>query len=262
MDFGIAGKRAIVTGGSSGIGRCCAVELAREGVQVCIVGRDLPRLAESVSMTRDAGCEGFSVSADLSTAEGCQASYDAAFQRMGGADILINSAGAALPSPVLSLQTSQIDSALGLKLYAALRMSQHVIPGMRAQKWGRIVNIAGLAGAQPDVINLPTSFANVTMMNLTRSLSDEVAGDGVLVNVICPGRTNTPRTAARYQAQAAQQGISLEQYLKENVGDLPAGRIAEPEEVARVATFLSSEPCSYVFATAVYMEGGSRRSTP
>jgi len=251
-----------VTGGSSGIGRACAVELARESAQVCVVGRDRGRLEESVALTREAGREGISVAADLSTEAGCRSAFDACIEALGGVDILVNSAGAAQPSPVLKMRPSEVSEALELKLFSCLTLSQLVVPGMRERKWGRIVNIAGFAGANPDANNLPTSFANVAMMNLTRGLSDEVAGDGILVNAVCPSRTNTPRTAARYRAQAERLGITIEEFLKRDVESFPAGRICEPEEVAKVVAFLASEACTYVFGNAIYMDGGARRATP
>lgn len=262
MDLGLKDKRAIVTGSSSGIGRACAVELAREGVTVCIVARDKTRLTETVAMTKDAGREGFAVSADPSTEAGCRQAFEAAVQRMGGVDILVNSAGAAQPAPVLEMSTSVIDDALELKLYSALRMSQLVVPGMRTQHWGRIVNIAGAAGTNPGADTLPVSFANVTMLNLTRGLSDEVSGDGILVNVICPGRTNTPRTWERFRSQAEREGRSIEDVLLDTGREFPAGRICEPDEIGRVVCFLASEACSYVYASAIYMDGGARRGIP
>ena len=262
MDLGIKGKRALVSGGSSGIGRACAVELAREGATVCVVGRDQGRLAEAVEELKQAGTEGFAVAADLSIAAGCRQAFEACDQRMGGVDIFVSSAGAAQPAPVLELDPSRVDEALGLKLYSAIRLSQLVVPGMRAQHWGRIVYIAGAAGSSPDAENLPVSFANITMMNLTRSMSDAVSRDGILVNVICPGGVNTPRTWARREAQARREGRTVQDLLKDAGSLLPAGRIAEPEEIARMAAFLSSEPCSYVFASAIYMDGGGRRGTP
>jgi NAD(P)-dependent dehydrogenase (short-subunit alcohol dehydrogenase family) len=262
MDLGLDGKRALVSGGSSGIGRACAVQLAREGVRVCIVGRDAARLEESVRLTREAGCEGFAVAADLSAEAGCRSAFEAAQARMGNVDILVNAAGAAQPAPVLELKGSQIDEALGLKLYSCLRLSQLAVPGMREQKWGRIVNIAGHAGTSPDPVNLPTSFANITMMNLTKGLSDEVARDGILVNVVCPGRTNTPRTWQRYQAQAERLGLTMEQFLEQDARSLPARRIAEPEDIALTVCYLVSEACTYVFSSAIYMDGGARQATP
>jgi 3-oxoacyl-[acyl-carrier protein] reductase len=262
MDLGIGGKVAIVTGGSSGIGRACAVELAREGVRVCFVGRDLARLEETRVLTAKAGAEGFAVQVDLSTAEGCKTVVDACVESFGGVDILVNNAGSAQPAPVLDMPIETVQSAFELKLYGYIRMSQLVIPHMRRKGWGRIVMVAGAAGTSPAAENLPASFANIGILNLTRSLTDEVAGDDILVNAVCPGGVNTPRAHSRYQRRADAEGKSMEQVVEEAGRELPAGRIAEPEDIARVVAFLASEPCSYVYASAIYMDGGFRRATP
>jgi 3-oxoacyl-[acyl-carrier protein] reductase len=262
MDLGIKDKVAIVTGASSGIGWSCAVELAREGAKVCAVGRNQERLAGVLREMQALGAEAITVSADLSTEEGCRSAVDACVQRFGSVEILINVAGAAQPHHVLTLPTSMIDDALSLKTYGYLRLSQLCVPYMQRKQWGRIVNIAGAAGSSPDAINLPVSFANVTVMNLTHSLSDVVAKDGILVNVICPGGVDTPRTRARRQPEAERTGRSMDDILADAGKELPAGRIGRPEEIAKVAAFLASEPCSYVFASAIYMDGGHRRATP
>jgi len=137
-----------------------------------------------------------------------------------------------------------------------------VIPVMRQKRWGRIVNVAGAAGTSPTPDSMSASLANVGMLNLSRALTDEVAGDNILVNSVCPGGTNTPRAHARYRARAEREGLTMEQVIANEGKELPAGRICEPEEVARVVCFLASEACSYVQASAIYMDGGARRSTP
>jgi 3-oxoacyl-[acyl-carrier protein] reductase len=139
---------------------------------------------------------------------------------------------------------------------------QLAIPYMRRQQWGRIVMVAGAAGTSPTAENLPASFANVTVLNLTRALSDEVAPDGILVNAVCPGGTDTPRARARWRLRAEREGRGIEEVKAESGRELPAGRVAEADEVARVVCFLCSEACSYVFASAIYMDGGFRRATP
>ncbi len=202
------------------------------------------------------------VSADLTSIDGCKRVVDAAADKFGGVDILINSAGAAQRSDVLDLDTELLSEALGLKTYSYLRMAQLVIPHMKKNGWGRIVNIAGGAGASPARGNLPTSFANITVLNATRALSDAVSGEGILVNAICPGTTNTQRTRDRLQARADKEGKSVDDLLKEEGRKLPAGRVAEPDEIARVACFLCSEANSYIFGSSIYMDGGSRRGTP
>ncbi len=262
MDFGWKGKRAIVTGGSRGIGRACALELAREGAKVCVTARDERALESVVKDLNKAGGEGIFVSADLTSIDGCKRVVDAAADKFGGVDILINAAGAAQGSDVLDLDTELLSEALGLKTYGYLRMSQLVIPHMKKNGWGRIVNIAGGAGTSPARGNLPTSFANITVLNATRALSDAVSGEGILVNVICPGTTNTQRTRDRLQARADKEGKSVDDLLKEEGGKVPAGRVAEPEEIARVACFLCSQANSYMFGSSIYMDGGSRRGTP
>jgi NAD(P)-dependent dehydrogenase (short-subunit alcohol dehydrogenase family) len=268
MDLGIEGKRALVTGASSGIGRCCAIELAKEGARVCAVARNQKRLAAVVDEITKAGGEAFAVSADLSSDAGCREAMAAIAARWGGVDILVNVAGAAQNAHVLEELTPEvIDDALGLKLYSYLRLSQLAFPYMRAQHWGRIVNIAGAAGTGPTATNLPASFANVTILNMTRALSDVGVRDGILVNTICPGLTNTPRTREhrRVAAQRAGKAVDeaeIEAEIAKAAGALPAGRMCEPEEVARMTCFLASEACSYVQASAIYMDGGARRATP
>jgi 3-oxoacyl-[acyl-carrier protein] reductase len=262
MDLGINGKVALVTGGSSGIGQCCAVELANEGAAVCYVARSPERLAVTQKLIEGVGGAGFAVEADLSTEDGCRHAFDACMERFGRVDILVNNAGSAQRSHVLDMPVSVLQHGIELKLFAALRMTQMVIPVMQAGRWGRIVNIAGAAGTSPAADNIPPGLANVGMLNLSRAFQDEVARDNILVNSICPGITVTPRAHARYSAQAEREGRTSAEVIAYEGSLLPAGRPCEPEEVARVVCFLASDVCSYVHASAIYMDGGARRATP
>lgn len=262
MDLGLNGKKAIVTGGNRGIGRCCALALAREGARVCITARDQALLDNVVGEIRDAGSEGHAVAADLTSLAGCQGAVDETVGQFGGVDILVNCAGAAQGGDILTMSTELLDDALGLKSYGYMRMSQLVIPHMKQNGWGRIVHIAGGAGASPTAENIPLSVANIAILNMTRALSDAVAKDGILVNAICPGLTNTQRARSLQQATAEKEGCDVEAILQRIGSKLPAGRIAEPKEIAQVVAFLASEPCSYVFGSSIYMDGGDRRGTP
>ena len=262
MNLGIEGKRAIVTGGSRGIGRCCAIALAREGASVCVVARDQPRLYRVVEQITDQKVIGHFAVADLSTSDGCRAAVEQSIVALGGVDILINCAGAAQMDDVLKVSAETIDRALSLKSYGYLRMAQLVIPFMRRNRWGRIVNIAGASGASPERGNLPVSLANAAVLNMTRSLSDAVAADGILVNTICPGLTNTERARKLHVTRAAAENRNVAELIIEAGRGLPSGRIAEPEEIAEVAVFMASGACSYVFGSSIYMDGGARRSTP
>jgi NAD(P)-dependent dehydrogenase (short-subunit alcohol dehydrogenase family) len=262
MDFGLKGKRVIVTGASKGIGKACAFALAGEGARVCATARSDGLLTQVVKDIEDAGGTGMWVSADLKLLEGCNKVVDGCVEKWGGVDVLINVAGAAKTGDILDLDVDLISDGLAVKSFGYLRMSQLVIPYMQKQSWGRIVNVGGGAGASPNRTNIPTSIANIAVQNTTRALSDAVSGDGILVNVICPGVTNTERARNFHQARAEKEGRSVEDVINEVGSKLPAGRIAESDEVAKVACFFSSEACSYVFASSIYMDGGTRRATP
>ncbi len=262
MDLGLKGKIAIVTGASRGIGRECAIALAKEGARLCVTARDEALLAKAAEDVNAAGGEGMFVSSDLTTQAGCEKTVEACAERFGGVDVLVNSAGAARGGDILTLDAEFITEALSLKTYGYLRMSQLVIPHMRKSGWGRIVNVAGGAGTSPARGNIPTSAANVTVLNNTRALSDAVAGEGIQVNAVCPGMTNTRRARDLMRAPAEKAGKDVEEFLKEVGARTPAGRIAEPEEVANVVVFLASAACSYVNGSSIYMDGGARRGTP
>ena len=262
MDLGLSGKRAIVTGGSRGIGRQCALALAREGVHVCIAARTQDVLNQVLAELEQTGHQGHAVAVDLTTQTSCEKVVQETIDRFGGVDILVNNVGAAQNADILELAPELIDDALALKTYSYLRMSQLVIPYMRENRWGRIINIAGAAGTSPTRSNIPTGAANITILNITRALSDAVAVDGILVNTVCPGLTNTGRARTQQGVRAQREGRDIEELLQALGQELPAGRIAEPVEIANVVTFLASEACSYMFGSALYMDGGKRRATP
>ncbi len=262
MDLGLGRKISIVTGASRGIGRECAMELAKEGSTVLITARNEVLLSETVDQILEEGGNADFVSADLSSQDGCRKVVDACIDKFGSVDVLVNCAGAAKGGDILELDVSLINDALALKSYGYLRLAQMVIPYMKEKKWGRIVNVAGGAGASPTRGNIPTSLANITILNMTRAISDAIAGEGILINTVCPGMTNTQRARDIYESRAKNEGRDVEEILSEIGSSLPAGRICEPEEVGSVVAFLASEKCSYVFGSSIYMDGGARRSTP
>ena len=262
MNLGLKGKRAIITGASRGIGKACALALAAEGAEVCITARNQKLLAEIQNDINSSLGKCIFVVADLTEISECKKVVDYCNNNFGGIDILINVAGAAGGGDILDLSAESITGALSLKSYGYLRMSQLVVPHMKKNHWGRIVNIAGAAGVSPNRANIPTSVANAVVLNTTRALSDAVSKDGILVNVICPGITNTERARDIQKVRADKEGVNIEELLIQLGESLPAGRIAEPDEIANVACFLSSEVCSYVYGSSIYMDGGSRRSTP
>jgi NAD(P)-dependent dehydrogenase (short-subunit alcohol dehydrogenase family) len=259
MDLRIRGRAAVVTGGSKGIGRACVEELLAEGADVCAVSRDITPLDDLVTT---AGGRLVTATCDLTTVAGCDRAVRTCLETFGQIDILVNCAGSAGMGNVLALSREDIDRALLLKFHGYLRMAQRVAPSMKQHGWGRIVNVAGSAGTSPTADNLPTSLANIAVHNLTRALSDELAPWGIQVNLVAPGLTLTDRAVALFSSQAKLQDRSPEELIDAAGARLPAGRPADPAEVARVVSFLASEASSYVHASALYMDGGARRATP
>jgi len=259
VDLGIAERPALVTGGSSGIGLACVRQLLAEGARVCAVSRDVSPLSDLLA---EHPRRLVTASCDLTTVQGCDDAVAACTEAFGGVDILVNNAGAARGGHVLALDRDDIEEAMLLKLHGYLRMAQRVAPSMKSRGWGRIVMVAGSAGTSPTADNLPLSLANIGVHNLARSLTDELTPYGVLVNVVAPGMTLTPRATRLLTDLSTARGTTPDEALAAIVSGLPARRAAEPDEVAAAICFLASEAASYVHASVLYLDGGARRATP
>ena len=262
MDLNINNKVAIITGGSRGIGLACAIELAKEGAKIVIAAQSEKNLKNAINLIKKHTDDCIYVSANLSNKDGCEKVVKEAIKKFNTIDILINNVGAANEENVLTLTRETIEGAANLKTYSYLTMSQLVIPYMQKNQWGRIVNIAGGAGTSPNAYNLPLSFANAAVLNMTRALSNQVSRDNILVNVICTGATNTDRARELIRGRMNAENDNIEEAIQQLGNSLPARRIAEPEEIAKMATFLSSNACTYVFGSSIYMDGGSRKASP
>ena len=188
MDLGIKGRRAIVTGGGSGIGFETARQFLEEGVRVLIAGRT----ADKINKARDdlatkTGGEVHAVQADMTKEDDIKRMVDTAKEKLGGVDILINNAGTMYSGRFAVLDDDELKNQLETKLFGFLRAIRLVYPLMKAQKWGRIVNTIGGAGKEPDPYMFGSGMTNSALLNLTKSLSTEFGEDNVLVNAICPG---------------------------------------------------------------------------
>jgi NAD(P)-dependent dehydrogenase (short-subunit alcohol dehydrogenase family) len=194
MDLKLTDKRALITGASLGIGRAVADELAREGCDLALVARDEKRLAH---VARDiAAASGRKVSAvagDIARTDAIPALVDQACAALGGIDILVNNAGSTPEDGIARLDFDEWRHSVELKLFGYARFAQCVLPGMQAQKWGRIVNIIGRSGHQPRPVYLAGGSINAGLLNLTKALAEAGAKDNVLVTGVNPGPIDTPR---------------------------------------------------------------------
>jgi 3-oxoacyl-[acyl-carrier protein] reductase len=254
MQIDLSGRSALVTGGSSGLGRAIALRLAASGARVAILARDGERVAAAAAEAADRGPGARGFSCDITDAGALDATMDevlASFERI---DILVNNAGSSFRRPVEDLSREAMIADLDLKLFAGVRLVQRVLPGMRAGRWGRIINVTAIVGKTPDAGSAPTSFSRAAGITLTKSLSCELAPDNILVNALCVGKIKSGQWERRHAAQAG--GQSYEDFLRPTAELIPLKRLGEAEEFANVACFLASDAASYVTGCAINVDGG------
>jgi 3-oxoacyl-[acyl-carrier protein] reductase len=257
MDFGLKGRVAVVAASSRGLGKACALELAREGARVVICARDAESLAAAADEIRTAtGAEVLAIQVDLTVAAQFQHLADEALRRFGRIDVLVTNNGGPPAGYFSDFDDEAWLAAYQLTLMSAVRLIRAVLPAMRAQQWGRIVNITSVSVKQPIDNLLLSNVYRSGVIGLAKTLSSQVACDGITVNNVAPGYTRTDRIVELARARAAEQGKTVEQALAETTVSCPMGRMGEPEELAAVVAFLASERASYVTGTTILVDGG------
>lgn len=260
MDLQLKGKRALVTGGSRGIGKAIARELAREGADVAILARDRARLeACAAELRKETGCNIVAVIVDTNDdASVKQAVAQAVKGLRGGMDILINAAaqpgGYGVPPRLADLSTDFFQSEMNTKVMGYIRCAREVAPHMKQQGWGRIINISGLAARGSG--NAVGSMRNVSVAALTKNLADELGPHGINVTVVHPGLTRTERTADKVKEQAGKQGISEADVEKQMAAHNSINRIIDAADVASVVAFLASPRSIAINGDTIAAGGG------
>ena len=262
MDLGISGRRALVTGGSLGIGRATAAELASEGVDVAIVARDKDRLeaaAQELS-SNTAGNTGrrvIAIAGDMGNADDIERVFKQASASLGSIDILVNNAGSSPAGRIEDLDDETWMAAFELKFMGYMRLARAVLPAMRAQGWGRIVNIIGGGGHSPRPGYILGGAYNAALINFTRALGKSAAPDGVLVNGINPSSIDTPRWATLMEQRSKFEGKSPAEINAGIEANIPVGRLGRSEDIAGLVTFLCSERAEFLAAININADGGS-----
>jgi 3-oxoacyl-[acyl-carrier protein] reductase len=257
MDLGIKGRRAIVTGASSGIGFETARLFLEEGVRVLITGRNADKLAKARDQLAKTGGEVHAVAADMSKDDDIKRMIEIAKEKLGGVDILINNAGTMYSGRFAVLDDAEMQKQLDTKLFGFLRAIRLVYPMMKAQRWGRIVNTIGGAGKEPDPYMFGSGMTNSALLNLTKSLSTEFGEDNVLVNAICPGWVATDLWKRNAEGLRQDLGAKTEEEARKLAARKNSlNRFGRPEELANATVFLCSERASYITGVSLNMDGG------
>ena len=248
MDFELSGRTALVTGASQGIGRGVARLLALQGVKVAGVARRVELVeALSAEVVRDGGHPIVAIGIDLQEDGAAERLADEAARRVGPIDILMNVAGQSRPLPFDATQ-AQWEEGMRLNFYTVRQLTHALVPGMRARRWGRVVNFTGTS--EPRMLNAAFT-AKAAVHVWAKGLSREVAADGVTVNCLAPGRIRSEQISRRYPTPEAER-----EYAE---AEIPMRRFGEPAEIAAVAAFLASPMASYVTGTVIAVDGGSSR---
>jgi 3-oxoacyl-[acyl-carrier protein] reductase len=259
MDLGLAGKRALVLSSSRGLGRGVAESLAAEGANVMMTARSGDRLQAAVEAINARGQgRAHAFVADLKA--DVEKIHAAAMEALGGIDILVANTGGPPARTALNVQPDEWMPQFEAMVVPVFRLAALVLPGMRERKFGRILTIAS-TGVQQPIPNLVISNAlRSSIVGWSKTLSAEVAKDGITVNVVLPGRIETDRTGELDAANAKAQGKTVEQVAEASRTMIPAARYGRVQEFADVVCFLASERASYVTGSSIRVDGGSVRS--
>jgi 3-oxoacyl-[acyl-carrier protein] reductase len=257
MDLGLKDKVALVAGGSQGLGKAVAKELAREGAQVAICAledQSLPQAKNEIA--GECGSEVLAIGADLTDTEQARYCVRQTIERFGRVDILVNNAGGPPGSDFLEIDDDLWEYGFRLNLLSTIILTREVLPLMKQKKWGRIINMTSISVKQPIDGLILSNTIRSGVIGLAKTLSTELAPFNITVNSVCPGYTLTDRVSNLARATAQKEGSTAEAVIKRWESSIPMGRLGTPEEFAALVVFLASARSSYITGAAIQIDGG------
>jgi 3-oxoacyl-[acyl-carrier protein] reductase len=259
MDLGLAGKIALITGGTSGIGLAVAQKLAAEGCTVAICGRDKAKLDAAVTALKSPGAKGFI--ADLRQPKQVAALIDNVVKAFGGIDVVVSNAGTHVPGRLDEIAPEKLLAHFETKVLGPWELARCVAPVMRKRGGGRLILMIGQAGKVPQANGIASTVVNAAQHAFVKSLSDDLAPSGILVNAVCPSRIKSPLTHALGTLHnEVYYGRSLEQQESKWGAEVPLGHWGTPEDVADAVAFLASSRAGFIVGANIDVDGGHQRS--
>ena len=260
MDLGLAGKAVLVAASSKGLGKASALALAREGARVTICARTEADLADAAGqITRETGAEVLAVPADLTSTAGIRAVVAATAERFGGVDVLVNNSGGPARGHFADFNDDDWRRAFEVVTLNFVRFVREVVPYMRRQRWGRIVGIQSSSVKQPvEGIDLSNAL-RPGIAGLVKSLTPDLAKDGITINLVLPGMFLTSRIIAG-AGRSPEGDQALQEQLAPIAAAIPVGRLGDPMELGNLVAFLASRQASYITGAVYQVDGGLIRS--
>ncbi|MBX3321582.1 MAG: SDR family oxidoreductase [Phycisphaeraceae bacterium] len=258
MDFGINGRVALVTAASKGLGRAIALELAREGCSVAICSRTKPDIeAAAHEIQSETGAAVLPLVADIGLEQECERVVNQAATHFSRLDILITNTGGPTPGTFATIAENDWYRGIELTLMNVVRLIRHARPHMAQRKWGRIVNVTSLSARQPIEGLLLSNALRPAVHGMAKTLSRELAPNGILVNNVCPGMHHTSRLEELAQVRSRTSGRTVHDELETMASAIPLNRLGDPAELAAVAAFLCSQRASFITGQSIIVDGGA-----
>lgn len=255
MNLGLQGKHALILGGGSGLGFATAAALAAEGVCLTLLGRQAERLQHAAQRLQEFGVTVHCLPADLADpAQVTQALLQ--LDELPPVDILLNNGGGPPPCGAAGIPLSLWQAQFQSLVLSLVQITDHVLPGMRARGWGRILTVASTTVEEPNPALALSNSLRSTLVGWCKTLASEVAADGVTVNMLLPGLINTDRSISLTTRAAEEAGVGVDAMYQQQSASIPLRRFGEPGEFGAVAAFLASQQASYVTGSMIRVDGG------